>query len=133
MSKALLFLGMTERKIGIEITNKSESKKLFEQADILLDKNNIPPNGITREIQAQTVAHALQKMIRNDVYFSVTTLEKCANVCGIIISKERMNVYDTIHCMNWNEMIPEYRLMIISMILDEFRGILNADYSIVKV
>jgi hypothetical protein len=67
----------------------------------------------------------LRKMLRTDTYFNVCTIQDCAKVGQVCIAKERMNVYSAIHCMNWYDMLPDYRQMIVAMVLDDFRGVLT--------
>jgi len=36
-----------------------------------------------------------------------------------------MTIYNCVHCMHWNEMLPEYRQTVMAMVLDDFRSVLN--------
>lgn len=36
-------------------------------------------------------------------------------------------VAHALHCMHWNEMLPDFRKTIVAMILDDFRAILNPE------
>lgn len=113
------------RKFGIEIRKTGSTENLYQDIDIILDNSQIPQGGINQDIQTQTVAHSLQKMLSIQNHFSVCIIKDCANLCQICISKERMLVYNSIHCMDWNEMTDEYRQLITAMVLDDFRTVLS--------
>lgn len=110
---------------GIEI-RKANKSNLFNDVDMILLRNGIPSGGVSRDVQTQTVAHALQKMIKPDHWLDICCIKECANICSVCIPAERMAVYHACHCIHWNEMLPNYRQTIIAMILDDFREILNS-------
>lgn len=113
------------KKFGIEIRKANTLKGLYQDVDAVLSKCEVSPNEINQSVQIQTCAHSLQKMMKPNSHFSVCTIRECSELCGIVIAKERMNVYRAIHCMSWSEMTPEYRQLITAMVLDDFRPILN--------
>ena len=113
------------KAFGLEIRKSNSLGGLYRDVDATLAKHNIPSGSVNAELQVQTVAHSLQKMLKTDRYFSVCTIRDCVNVCQIIVPKERMDIYQAAHCINWNEMMPDYREMLIAMILDDFRTVLN--------
>lgn len=115
---------MQIQKFGLEIRRIGNVESLYKEVDLVLNKVGCD-NGVGAVIQKQTVAHALQKMISTQNYFDVCTINKCAEMCQVCIQKERMQVYNSIHCIHWNEMLPEYRQVIIAMVLDDFRCILQ--------
>ncbi len=113
------------QKFGIELRRVGNTNSLYKDVDNVLGKCDILPGQVSDIAKMQTVAHSLQKMLKSENHFSVCTVNKCCEVCNICISKERMDVYNSIHCMHWNEMLPEYRMMITAMILDDFRTVLT--------
>lgn len=115
------------QKFGFEIRKIGNVEKLYEDVNVTLGKYNIPNGSISRDVQTQTVAHSLQKMFKPSSHFSVCCIRSNAELCCIIIPSERMNVYSSIHCMDWNDMLPDFRMMITAMVLDDFRGILNPE------
>lgn len=115
---------MILQKLGIEVRKIGDVNSLYNEVDLILKKFDIQ-QGISASIQIQTVAHALQKMFDVEKYFDICIIRSCAELCNIVISKERLNVYQSIHCMHWNEMLPDYRQAIMAMVLDDFRLILN--------
>lgn len=116
---------MQLQKFGIEIRKIGNVKNLYKDVDLVLQKAQLRSNEVNGAVQALTVAHALQKMLQVERHFDVCTIRNCAEMCQICIAKERMQVYQSIHCHSWNEMLPEYRETIIAMVLDDFRPVLN--------
>lgn len=116
---------MQIQKLGLEIRKLGNLNNLYKDVDMVLSNYNVPVNGINATIQAATVAHSLQKMLQTQNYFDICCVRNCAELCQICIDKERMKVYQSIHCINWNEMLPDYRQMIVAMVLDDFRSVLN--------
>ncbi len=116
---------MKLQKFGIEIRKIGNIDAIYQDVDLILEKYNILNSEININVQSQAIAHSLQKMFKTESYFSICTIKNCAKLSQIYIPEERMNVYDTIHCISWNEMLPEFRQMIIAMVLDDFRSILN--------
>ncbi len=115
---------MQVQKLGLEIRKIGNLSNLYNDVDLILKNYSVPTNGISVGIQAATVAHSLQKMLKVESHFSVCTIKNCSELCQVCIAKERMQVYQSIHCMNWNDMLPDYRQMIVAMVLDDFRSVL---------
>ena len=113
------------RKFGIEIRQQGDMKSLYSEVDKALQLYQIPAGSVNGNIQAQAVAHSLQKMFNVHQHFCVFTIMNCADIGQVIISKERMDVYHSQHCIKWNEMAHNFRLQITAMVLDDFRHILN--------
>lgn len=112
------------KAFGLEIRKSGSAKNLFDDVDRVLSKAGIPPMGVSAEMQLQTVAHALQKMITGQRYFDVCTIDKCREVANIVIPRERRLIYSACHCLNYDEMLPDFRQNLIAMVLDDFRAIL---------
>ncbi len=117
---------MKVKAFGIEIRRVGDMNGLYEEVDAVLAKMGISAFSVGKEMQKQTVAHALQNMIKVDKWFDVCCINACIDVCQIAVPMERMRVYQANHCVHWNEMLPEYRTALIAMVLDDFRSILNA-------
>ncbi len=116
---------MQIQKLGIELRRIGNTESLFKEVDLVLSKYDLLNSQTSKTIQVQTVAHALQKMFKTDNHFSVCAIRSCIDVAQIHISEERMSIYSSIHCMNWSEMLPDYRQMITAMILDDFKSVLT--------
>jgi hypothetical protein len=118
---------MQIQKFGIEIRKLGNLSNLYKDVDMVLSNYKVPSGEVTKSAQAATVAHALQKMLKTDRYFDVCTIKDCVEVCKIYIPYERMSIYRAVHCVHWNEMLPDYRQLIIAMVLDDFRSVLNPE------
>lgn len=115
---------MILRQFGIEIRRIGGAKQLYEQVDATLVKHALK-QGVSGNVQALATAHALQKMLKTESHFSICAIRDCADMCQIPIPIERMQVYQSAHCIGWNEMTPEYREVLVAMVLDDFRTVLN--------
>jgi len=116
---------MQLQKFGLEIRKIGRVDNLYADVDLVLKNANMESGGVSQSAQAQTCAHALQRMLSVESHFSVCTIDRCAKMCQVCISKERQQIYDAAHCLHWNEMLPDYRTMLVAMILDDFRTVLN--------
>lgn len=111
---------MQLQTFGIEIRKIGDVNSLYKEVDIVLKKSEVK-DLISPIVAVQTVAHSLQKMFEMGRHFDICAIRSCAQICQICIPKERMNVYEAIHCLSWSEMLPDYRQTIIAMVLDDFR------------
>jgi hypothetical protein len=116
---------MQIQKFGLEIRKIGNLDNLYSDVDLVLKNNNIPNNGINITVQQQSTAHALQHMLSVDRWCDICAIQECAKLCQICISEERMLVYHSQHCIHWNKMLPEFRQLLVAMILDDFRCVLN--------
>ena len=107
---------MIMQSLGLEVRKIGSMPDLFKEVDMVLGRDN--------KLESQTVVHALQKMFRPEQYCDVCNIKTCAEICGIVIPLKHLNIYQTLHCMHWNEMSDEYRGLIIAMILGDFRTVL---------
>jgi hypothetical protein len=69
-------------------------------------------------------------MLQVGKHFSICIVTDCAKAVQIHIPVERMRIYQTAHCMPWNEMTPEYRQSLTAMVLDDFRAVLMHESTI---
>lgn len=115
------------RKFGIEIRKIGDINNLYEDVDSVLRKADLQVGEINKDIQKQAVAHSLQKMMKPSGHLNICCIKDCINLCGIFISSERLSLYSTQHCINWTDMLPEFRMTITAMILDDFRCVLNPE------
>jgi hypothetical protein len=112
------------QKFGIEIRKIGNITNLYKDVDVVLGKYGMTSQTVSDEAKISTVAHSLQKMLQADKWFDVCTIDSCAKVCQICIPKERQNIYRAAHCVHWSEMLPDYRQMLVAMVLDDFRTVL---------
>ena len=104
--------------LGLEIRKMKSLPDLYKNVDIVLKDFNI------NAVKKGAVAHSLQKMLQAKKHFSICTIDQCIAVSQISIPKERYDIYRSQHCVNWNEMLPEFRQVLIAMILEDFKPIL---------
>lgn len=123
--KMLKLDSMKMEKFGIEIRRMGKVDGLYDDVDQVLSNLGMKDQAVSMSIQQQTVAHSLQKMFQVKSHFSVCTIKNCADLCQVCVPEDRMIVYQSIHCMSWNEMLPDYRQTIVAMVLDDFRTVLN--------
>lgn len=111
---------------GLELRRKNNITNLFSDVKDVLKKAGIEGGVVPAHFQSASVAHSLQNML-NGNYFDICTVNNCAEMIGLVIPKERLNVYQTQHCVHWSEMLPEYRQALVAMVLDDFSSILNPE------
>lgn len=112
---------------GLEIRKIGNVTNLYRDVDTLLKNNSIKSGEVPTDVKRSTVAHALHKMFKPEGYCDICEIKSCASLCGLFISSERMEVYSTMHCVKWADMLPDYRQQVMAMILDDFRLVLNPD------
>lgn len=112
------------QRFGIEIRKIGDTKNLYNDVDVVLNRFGMKTQEVSDIAKIQTIAHSLQKMLKIDNYFSICTIQNCADVCQICIPSDRISIYRAAHCMNWSDMLPDYRQMIVAMVLDDFRSVL---------
>lgn len=113
------------KKFGIEIRKANSLPNLYADVERTLQNAGIPRGEVTSQVQTSTVAHALQRMLKPQQHFSICTIDECIKVCSVVVPKERYEVYHAHHCMHWNEMEEAHREVLIAMLLDDFRDVLN--------
>lgn len=113
---------MIIQSFGLEIRKLGSMSDLYKEVDAVLSK--------PLDICSMTTGHAIQKMLKSNGYCDVCTIKKLSETCNITIPRERMTIYETVHCMHWDEMLPEYSRAIMCMILDDFRSILNPEVKV---
>lgn len=113
---------------GLELRKKDSPMKMstiYDNVDKILSESGINKDCVSFDVQSQAIAHSLHKMLKSDSYFCICTIRNCIELSNLVISKERMNLYQTQHCVHWNEMTEDFRTKLVAMILDDFRSILN--------
>ena len=116
---------MKIEKLGLEIRKLGSLNNLYKDVDIVLSNYGIKSGEINANVQSNAVAHSLQNMLKPERYFSFCCIRDCAALCQIRISAERIKLYETQHCISWSEMTNEFRQMLVAIILDDFRSVLN--------
>jgi len=101
---------------GLEI-RKLNKESLFADVDRVLSKDY--------NVEKETLVHALQKMLKSNGTFYVSTITECAVICNIIIPEKELQIYRAIHCIKWSAMEEDYRTYIVAMVLNNFKSVLR--------
>lgn len=115
---------------GLELRRKNNITDLYKDVGTVLEKAGVANGVVSVDIQRASVAHSLQKMLAGN-YFNVCTVRDCSQLVGMNIPTERLNVYQTQHCVSWSDMLPEYKQVLVAMILDDFKDVLNPAQEVV--
>lgn len=118
---------MTLKRFGFELRRTRNVRDLYADVDRVLGEMGMVGDEVGDKVKQATVAHALQDMISKKNWFDVTTVNNLAELTHTRIAADRIAVYRSIHCMDWNAMLPEYRQTICAMLLDDFRHVLTAE------
>ena len=106
---------------GLELRRSGNIQNLYKDVDIVLKNFDI------NAVKQGAIAHALQKMLSTQNHFSICTIKNCMEMAQISIANERIAIYQSQHCMDWGEMLPEFRQILIAMVLEDFRSVLAPD------
>jgi len=106
---------------GLQICKKGDFNAIYRGVDDVLKKHEIIPGGTSKNIARQSIAHALQKMIKRDSMFDVCTITDACKIACIKLSSERRDIYSLAHCICWGDMTSDYKEMLIAMVMDDFR------------
>lgn len=107
----LLTLGNFQiRKIGT-------MEDLYKEVDIVL--------GNAKDIETKVLACGLKNMFAPNKHLDVCFIRQASELFGIHIDKKRMLIYGQLHCIDWSAMEEDVRSTVMSLILDDFRTILN--------
>jgi hypothetical protein len=115
------------KAFGLEIRKSNSLPSLYNDVDSILAAAGVRRGEVTEDIERQTVAHSLQNMMAPDKWLCICDIDKCIKVCGLFISQERYKIYSALHCVHWKNMEPSYRTLVMAMLLDDFREVLNSN------
>ena len=105
---------MILKKFGLEIRKIGNFSQLYKEVDMVLSRST--------NIEEQTVAHGLQDMFKPGGHFNICFIKTAMEIGNIVIPRERMVIYEAIHCLSWSDMEKEYRITIQAMVMDDFRS-----------
>ena len=109
---------MTQNNMKIIISNTNVGA-LLKATDSFLkkySKDDVPEN-----IKGQAILSNLKHNFSKS-YFSICEIEDMAKMCDLRISSEKMSLFNTLHCVNFNEMTEETRSYLFASLVDIFRG-----------
>lgn len=116
--------------MGIHIsTVASQRKNLFANVDSVLSAQGMGAGQqyVPQTIQQMAAIHALRKMLNEEKHFSVCTITDLEKVCQGHVASHRKALYNSVHCIAWADMEPDFRQTLVAMVLDDFRHILTYD------
>lgn len=103
------------------IISNTDVGALIKASKNVLDKYKT--NGeIPENIKGQAVLSVLKNMTQGKDYFSVCEVDKLAKMNGITISVEHQQFFNSLHCINWNEMHQETKEYLMALLVDYFKG-----------
>jgi len=114
----------------LEIGKVGNFTTLFKDVDSILAKHGMVSGQVSIKVATQTVAHSLQKMLKQDRHFNVCTINDCAKAAAIRISSPRQGIYNAAHCINWGDMTSDYKEILIAMVMDDFRSLFEEKSSV---
>lgn len=112
---------MQLQRLGIDIRKIGSTKNLMSDVDLVLKANGMEHGTVSVSVAMESIRHALYEMMKPDKFFSVCVMNKAIDVLNIHITSERMNIYRSVHCISWNNMLESFRTTLIAMILDDLR------------
>lgn len=112
---------MQLQRLGIDIRKIGSTKNLMSDVDLILKSNGMERRTVDPFLALDAIRHALHQMMKPDNFFSVCVMDKAIAVLKIHITSERMNIYRSVHCVHWNNMLESFRTTLIAMILDDLR------------
>jgi len=104
---------MILKKFGLEIRKIGDFAGLYKEVDMVLSRSI--------NVEVKTVAHGLQNMFKPGGHFNICFIRTAMEIGNIVIPRDRMAIYEAIHCLSWSDMEKEYRITIQAMVMDDFR------------
>ena len=101
------------------ITKNTDVTTLLEQATTCLEKYG--RDGVPENIKGQATLSCIKAFLHRD-YFSVCAVTELAKSNQVIIDSEHMNLFRTLHCVNWSDIHPDTREYVTALLVDYFKG-----------
>ena len=102
------------------IIANSDIGALLRSADAVLEKYS--KDVVPENIKGQTVLSVLKNLTQNSTHFSVCAVDKLAKMNEVVISEEHQELFNSLHCIHWNEMHQETREYLVATLIHYFRG-----------
>ena len=110
---------------GLELRRKGNLNNIFSDVDAVLKANGVVRNThFPPDVVRLSVSQSLQTMFQKQ-YFDICAVKACADTAQMHIEKQREDFYRSLHCVSWGEMLPETKSLLVAMVLDDFRDVLN--------
>lgn len=101
------------------IISNNDTQTMLKTIDSVLDKYGrdvVPEN-----IKGQVTLSALKDMFERR-HFDICKIRELASQNDVTISKEHMDLFQTLHCIDWNIMGVETREYVFALCIDYFRS-----------
>lgn len=109
--------------LGLELRKSSDIESLYKDVDSVLSKHGMVSGEVSIKVATQTVAHSLQKMLKQNNWFDVCVIKNCADAAAIQIPSTRQAIYQAAHCISWGDMTADYKEILVAMVMDDFRSL----------
>lgn len=93
---------------------------LYSKVDEVLERNGITDLTVPDRIKAEASWLAVRKMFRGN-HFSICTLRDVCELHNIHLPYEREKFYETLHCISFGEMNPDFQEKLTAMLFDDLR------------
>ena len=110
-----------------DVFRNTLKKMVLEDFGVFINKD-YENTKITKEFLCQFVQHSIKNLFRFD-NFMFYIFDEILSGCEIYTTPERYAFYKNLNDTCWGDMEPNYKEKVIAMIFDDFRGILNPEYS----
>jgi len=102
----------------IIIANANVSQFLA-QADQVLDKWG--KHDVPDKIKGQATLSALKRFMDGN-YLDVSAIKEMAKLNDVSISTEHMQLFQSLHCVKWNDIHPDTKEFVTAQLVNYFRG-----------
>jgi len=110
------------------IISNSDLGTLFKTSNDILSKYK-SDGSVPESIKGQAVLSVLKNLTQNKEYFDICGVNKLASMNEVIFSKEHQELFQTLHCIHWNEMHQDTREYLVAILVDYFKGNISMAYA----
>lgn len=104
------------------IIANSDVGALLKASDAVLARYNGNVETIPENVKGQAVLSVLKNMTQNKQHFDICAVRQLATMNEVVISPEHMELFSSLHCVNWNEMHPDTREYLGAILVHYFKG-----------
>ena len=90
--------------------------KASESVLVRYGKEIIPEN-----VKGQAVLSVLKNLTQRKDYFDVCLVDRLAKMNEVTISQEHQELFNSLHCIHWNEMHPDTKEYLMAILIDYFK------------
>jgi hypothetical protein len=101
------------------ILRDSNVNELLVRVDSVLEKYG--RNDVPEKIKGQATMSCMKNLLENG-HFSVCKVNDMAKMNDVLFSSEHKALFQSLHCVDWNDIYPETREYVAALLFDYFRG-----------